>query len=292
MNPTSSQVRLGVLGIAALSLFGALFARLWFLQVVSADDLRVAANRMRTRTVLIPAPRGRILDRNGTVIVDSRPSLVVTVDWQRYRKLSLSDQAHMLDRLSAALTRSAPDQAVTVDELRRRIDDLRYSRFRPVPVAHDVSEQLAIYLAERPDEFPTVAASARHGAGLSVRRAAVARAGLRGHRERCRVEEAAGEAGPRQAVQPERRDRQDGSGGDAREPASGGPGQIRYEVDARNQPIRQIGHTDPVPGNDVYLTIDLKLQYYTEASLAGRSAAGPSHEHQDRRSARTRRVLA
>ena len=49
----------------------------------------------------------------------------------------------------------------------------------------------------------------------------------------------------------------------------GTPGEVRYEVDARNVPVRRLdGGRQPVPGNDVYLSIDINLQYLVEKSLA------------------------
>ena len=49
----------------------------------------------------------------------------------------------------------------------------------------------------------------------------------------------------------------------------GTPGEVRYEVDARNVPVRRLeGGSKPIPGNDVYLSIDINLQYLTEKSLA------------------------
>ena len=159
MNSDSARVRLGVLGIATLSLFGALFARLWYLQVVSAHELRLAANTNHIRVVSVPAPRGRILDRNGQVIVDNRLSLGVTIDWQRYIKLAPDYRGQLLDRLAVELTRADPSKPVHVEDLVHRLNDLRFSRFRPIPVAQDVPEEVAIFLAEHRAEFPTVVAT-------------------------------------------------------------------------------------------------------------------------------------
>ena len=76
----SARPRLGLLAITALSLFGALFARLWFLQIVDGRTLEQQVISNTRKTVILPAPRGRILDRNGIVLVDNRESTVVGVD--------------------------------------------------------------------------------------------------------------------------------------------------------------------------------------------------------------------
>jgi penicillin-binding protein 2 len=69
------RFRLGIIAVVAMSLFAALFARLWYLQVLSAPDFRAQAQLNSIRTVEDPAPRGRILDRNGKVIVDTLPRI-------------------------------------------------------------------------------------------------------------------------------------------------------------------------------------------------------------------------
>ncbi len=59
---------------------------------MEAPQLEVQATANRTRTVAVEAPRGRILDRNGKVIVDNRTSLVVTMDRVALKKLKKPDR--------------------------------------------------------------------------------------------------------------------------------------------------------------------------------------------------------
>ena len=80
MSAENPRLRLGILGIVIVSLFAALFARLWYLQVMATTQFKTAAQALQTRTILEEAPRGRIFDRNGVVMVDNRVSVVVTVD--------------------------------------------------------------------------------------------------------------------------------------------------------------------------------------------------------------------
>ena len=72
MDTDSNQVRLSALGIVALSLFLALFVRLWFLQGIDRQKFEVASASNRLRVIHEEGPRGRILDRNGKVLVDNR----------------------------------------------------------------------------------------------------------------------------------------------------------------------------------------------------------------------------
>ena len=61
-----------ILGIAAV-LFGIVFFRLWFLQILSGQEFVAQANDNRLTTVKVVAPRGTIVDRDGEIIVDNRP---------------------------------------------------------------------------------------------------------------------------------------------------------------------------------------------------------------------------
>ena len=52
-------------------LFGVLVLRLWTLQVVEGKSYAAAVTRNQVRVVSVPAPRGEIVDRNGTVLVSN-----------------------------------------------------------------------------------------------------------------------------------------------------------------------------------------------------------------------------
>src|ERR671932_2596283 len=76
----TTRLRLGILGVVVLSLFATMLARLWYLQVLVAPDFKVEAQANSVRLVYTEAPRGRILDRNGNVLVDNRIVPTVVVD--------------------------------------------------------------------------------------------------------------------------------------------------------------------------------------------------------------------
>ena len=70
----SSRLRMRILGVVAVSLFLALFGRLWFLQALEAERFEVRAESNISRSIRTQAPRGQILDRNGRVLVENRLS--------------------------------------------------------------------------------------------------------------------------------------------------------------------------------------------------------------------------
>ena len=145
MTSDSPHLRMGVLGIVAISLFAALFSRLWFLQVMSAPTFAVAAQTNRERVVAIPPVRGRVLDSQGRVLADNRLSNVVTVDRKDVAKQPQRDV--LLAKLARVLN-------VPADSLHARIDDKKYSPLLPIPLAEDVPEATVMRIAEQQDDFP------------------------------------------------------------------------------------------------------------------------------------------
>ena len=65
--PMSPQLalRVAIIGGVALVIFGIIFFRLWYLQVLSGDQYLAEANNNRVREIKVEAPRGKIVDRDG-----------------------------------------------------------------------------------------------------------------------------------------------------------------------------------------------------------------------------------
>ena len=253
MTSDSPHLRMGVLGVVVISLFAALFSRLWFLQVMSAPTLTVAAQTNRERVVSIAPVRGRIVDREGRVLADNRLSNVVTVD-REY----VSDERDK-DVLIAHL---APVLGVPVDSLHARIDDPKYSPLLPIPLAEDVPEPTVMHIEERQDEFPGVEAKevalrvypygtrAAHVLGYVGAINDTEYESLKG--AGYTLEDQLGKDGVEKIFEKDLR---------------GTPGSLTLEVDSRGRVLRELSRTDAIPGRDVQLTIDLGVQALAEDSL-------------------------
>lgn len=83
-----SAVRLQIFRSLFLGLILVLAGRFWALQVLDHDYWLQLAENNRIRDLPIPAPRGNILDRDGRVLVDSRPSWSLIVDRESMRDLN------------------------------------------------------------------------------------------------------------------------------------------------------------------------------------------------------------
>ena len=70
---------MAIIGGVALVMFAIVFFRLWYLQVLSGDHYLAEASNNRVRDILVQAPRGKIVDRNGNVLVDNRTGYAVTI---------------------------------------------------------------------------------------------------------------------------------------------------------------------------------------------------------------------
>ena len=77
-----------IIGFVLLTILG---ARLYYLQINKGEYYAEKAENQRIRLIPIPAPRGAILDRNGKILVDSRPTYNVT-DSNEVKKLLAGDR--------------------------------------------------------------------------------------------------------------------------------------------------------------------------------------------------------
>jgi penicillin-binding protein 2 len=253
----SAQVRLTVLAVVIVCLFASLFARLWFLQVINEPKAQAAAQDNSVRLVYTPAARGRILDRNGKVLVDNSVSEVVTIS-----RVTAKAEPEVISRLSLLLN-------VSNDDLLQKVKDPRYSPYVPVPLAVNVQPAVVIYLREHQSEFPGVEAQAV--AVRSYPYGSVA-ANILGY-----VSQISGqELTPNRKRQGYQADDQIGKTGveAAYEDAlRGRPGVTKLQVDSKGRVLDRVAAQAPVQGHDVWLSIDINVQKLAEESLAQGLAA-------------------
>src|ERR687892_1104850 len=88
-----------LLGGSQLTLFTALAGRLYYLQVVNADEYALLADENRINHRLLPPARGAVLDRNGVALAHNRPT---------YRVLVVREQAKDVAATLAAVGRLIP----------------------------------------------------------------------------------------------------------------------------------------------------------------------------------------
>lgn len=144
----TASSRLVGLAVFVGGVFTALIARLWSMQLVSSEEYAEQAEKNRRSTIYTPAPRGRILDRNGNEIVGNRASLTVVAEGD-----VLDDVVEV--QLLANLI-GMPAQAV-----RRKIQDTTEGYQSPRTVSVDVSRRVVAFIGEHPEAFPGVSVQQR-----------------------------------------------------------------------------------------------------------------------------------
>jgi len=175
-------LRVAIFGGVALALFAIVFFRLWYLQVLSGYKYLAEARVNRVRELRIQAPRGKIVDRNGKVIVRNRQAVVVELDpaklpdaereaaadWGRhaglraarpkgergdpvaYPPIATAELKTRYRRLGAVVGKSARR---IHREVIRSLVLVPYSAIR---IKTDVDESVLSYISERSERFPGV----------------------------------------------------------------------------------------------------------------------------------------
>jgi penicillin-binding protein 2 len=138
------NLRLRIVGVVVLLLFGVLVLRLWTLQVVEGKSYAAAVTRNQVRVVSVAAPRGEIVDRDGTVLVSNTPQQEILLS----RAEATSNPA--IVGMVAALVGQTPKQ------VQDSINNNQYSPYEPVPVAVGVSQDTVQFLQTHQSEYPGV----------------------------------------------------------------------------------------------------------------------------------------
>ncbi|GAA2813331.1 penicillin-binding protein 2 [Kribbella solani] len=271
--PLKARLRLMVIGVLVFSLLCTLFARLWYMQVMSSADYSQAATAQHIRQVLIPAPRGTIVDSQGRTLVGNRVSLLITVDRSVLAKLPQTQQNVVLARLAKVLGQKPADlkaRTMLCGEPGASKPPACWNGtpYQPIPVAKDVSEQVAIEVMERREDFPGISADSQT---------------LRAYPEPYKVN-AAHILGYLSPITTEELDEMDKAGQDSVPHRSdlvgragiersydkllrGTPGQKDVIVDAVGYTTGIQKQTAPVPGATLVSTIDARIQASVEAQL-------------------------
>src|SRR6476620_2438953 len=126
LNLLRSRLNVAVYTIAAVLLF--LSAGFWNFQIVQSSFYTGLADKNRLKQIPLVARRGKILDREGRILVDNRPS---------YNIVYIREGAkHTIDEMMSLL---GPGLHLTSEEIKERIARNRTEpKFRPIVLKEDV----------------------------------------------------------------------------------------------------------------------------------------------------------
>ncbi len=139
------QVKFTAVQYVILAVFLVLGYGLWSLQVRRSDEYLVRAEQNRIKLVPVLAPRGKILDRDGQIIVDNYPSFSALLLRDQSRDLNADAQ-----KIAGGLHLSAAD---VLDKI-RRAQLARLPSFQPITIKDDITPDERAFIEAHHDEFP------------------------------------------------------------------------------------------------------------------------------------------
>ena len=252
-----SSVRLTAVQYIILAIFLILAYGLWRLQVMQSEFYAGLAERNRVRTVPILAPRGKILDREGRVIVDNYPS---------FTALLLRDS---LRDLSADADLIAKGLNMNPSEVRERIRKFAsMPQYQPIFLKDDITPDELAFVESHRNELPELDTIMAH-------RRLYPRKGFMAH-----LVGYVGEVSEDMLNQPQWEFYNPGdvvgrSGIELQynQMLMGKNGARRTIVNSRGKEVQSLSETPAVPGTQLKLTVDIDLQIAAEEAIEGKNGA-------------------
>ena len=264
-----SRLSLLVIQIFIISLMLALLGRLFYLQVAAAPRYKDAALSIQSRDVVTPATRGLIVDSSGVPLALNKVGVAITVDRTAIDKQEDKGEA-VLRSLAQLLGLNYADvfqRTRLCGELEKgkRAGCWTGSRFQPIPITKDAVPTLALQIVERSDRFPGIDAQP-----IAIRAypaiVGVNAAHLLGYIGPLTEGDLAGDNGRSYF-----RSESIGKAGleiQYDEFIRGTPGIKTVIVDRKEAVTRTGKVTNPIGGNHLVTSIDVRLQAASEKALA------------------------
>jgi penicillin-binding protein 2 len=264
-----SRLSLLVVQILIVSLLAALFGRLFYLQIAAGPKYRDAALSIQSRDVVAPATRGMIVDASGVPLALNKVGLAVTID-----RIALDKQpdkgVEVLQRLAKLLKLKYKDVYTNTrlcGELAKgqRAGCWTGSRYQPIPITKEANPDIALQIVERSDQYPGVdaqpisirnypAIAGVNGAHLLGYVGPLTESDLaKGNGKQYFRSESIGKAGLETQYDSYLR---------------GTPGIRTVIVDRKEAITRESQNTQPIPGDHLVTSLDVRLQAAAEKALA------------------------
>lgn len=264
-----SRLSLLVIQIFIISLMVALLGRLFYLQVAAGPKYKDAALSIQSRDVVTPATRGLIVDSSGVPLALNKVGVAITVDRTKIDKQEDKGEAVLrsLAKLLGLQYRDVFQRTRLCGELEKgkRAGCWTGSRFQPIPITKDADPALALQIVERSDLFPGIDAQP-----IAIRsypaNADANAAHMLGYIGPLTEDDLAGENGRSYF-----RSESIGKAGlefQYDEYLRGTPGIKTVIVDRKEAVTNTSKVTNPIAGNHLVTSIDVRLQAASEKALA------------------------
>ncbi len=266
MIPASKRRLLGV-AVVVVALLAVLCSRLWYLQIQTHASYVALAAQDRIRHIVQPSVRGEILDDTGAAMVANQSALVVSVNMETLDNrpdggaAELAQLARLL-RISDA-TMQARVRLCTVGV---KPPCWQGSPYQPIPVAQNVSQQVALQVLEDKAQLPGITADIQpvikyNGA------VATSAAQMLGYLQPITAQEIAQLHVPVTGFSGDDLIGQAGLEAEYDKQLRGTTGIDEVAVNAGGQVTATISDTKPQPGDDLVTSVNSKLQVATQNIL-------------------------
>jgi penicillin-binding protein 2 len=249
------RVRLRLIQALVLVLLAILTVRLYLLQIINGKHYADIAENQRIRKLPILAPRGVIFDRNGQVLVDSKPIYSIILSREDTKSI---DRTSLIKPLSQGLT-------VDPEILRERFDQVsKQPAFESILIKEDATQAEMAWVDAHQLEFPALRVEQTPQRRYPAN-------GMLAH-----VLGYVGEISPDQLKHADYRDKgykpgdiigQEGLEAVYDEFLRGRDGYRKVIVDSRGHIQDEVEKIEPQPGQDMVITIDVTLQEAAEDQL-------------------------
>ncbi len=249
MQVKRSKSRIDILAILLVFIFCALISRLGYLQVVQGKYYERLADGNRIRLVPIMAPRGVFYDRNGVTLVSNRPGFTLSVS---FINKAISDDV---------IAKMAEILEISPKQIKDKIAN-KSGSYEPITIKSDIGPEFVTKIEEHKHELPGVAIDiqpirnyvdnelAAHIFGYvsEISDWELAKLKDKGYK----AGQIVGKSGLERVYDLDLR---------------GVDGGNQIEVDVTGRVVQILGKRDPVPGNNLILTLDYRIQRAAEKAI-------------------------
>src|SRR6202045_1936575 len=250
------QGRLAVASYIIVGMIGVLLFGFWKLQVIDADKYGSMAERNRVRYIPVIAPRGRMLDRDGRVLVDNRPAFSV---------LLLRDDPALVEKY---LPRISDGLGIPLDDLQDQLANTKnLPKFQPIIIKPDASRADIDFIESHRSDISVLemisGSRRRYLPGGFLAHAA----GYVGEVSEQQIEASNGKLRPGDFAGKTGLEHQ------YNDLLQGTDGMRRGVVNSVGKEVERLATQEAIPGKQIQLTIDYDLQQIAEQSLGPRPGA-------------------
>lgn len=250
------QQRLAVASYVIVGMIGVLLIGFWKLQIVDSDKYAQWAERNRVRAIPVIAPRGRMLDRNGRVLVDNYPSFSV---------LLLREDPALVEKYLPTISDGL---GIAISDLREQLENSKaLPKFQPIVIKPQASDADIAYIESHRADVPLLEMLMVHRRRYLPSGFMSHAGGYVGEVSEQDIESSNGKLRPGDFVGKSGLERQ------YNDLLQGTDGMRRVIVNSVGKEVDRLTTQEPIPGKQIQLTIDYDLQQAAEQSLGPREGA-------------------